>query len=144
MSSQHRRAARGRPWWQRLSAPARLPAAVAVALAAAIPVLAACCSEPARTPKAAGATWFIDLIDEKAAVLIDPEGATHAVPARALPPGAREGMIFAAPGTPSGLLPDCSLVQCTVDARAARDQRARLAERQSALMRGDSGGPIRL
>jgi hypothetical protein len=89
--------------------------------------------------------WFIDLIEEASAVLIDPKGALREIPTSALPDGAREGMAFFDLKAAPHEAPDCSRGSCVFeDERAIRERRERIATVRRGLMGGDDGEMIRL
>ena len=88
--------------------------------------------------------WFVDAIEDGAAVLIDEAGQVWAVDTSAIPADAREGAIFAAMGTLPGAAPDCARERCLIDETAARQMVVDLAARRDRLWAGDDGGNIRL
>lgn len=117
---------------------------VLITLAGVLFAIADCAPETAPSPTPKSALWFIDLIDEDMAVLIDSKGALWTVSARTLPAGAREGMAFDAPDTPSGTSPDCARMRCTFDQGFVQAQIARIAGQRDRLLASDEGGPIHL
>lgn len=117
---------------------------VPIILAGLFVALTACAPQTPREIPVEDAAWFIDLIDEGVAVLIDSRGTLAVVPVGLLPAGAREGMVFDAPDTAPGGTPDCSSGRCTLNAGLAQAENARLAERRDRLLAGDEGGTIRL